>query len=65
MIELDTADSDYKILTIICTGKETQVTWTYSKKVLDSNNNGTEATEKPTELLTVSMPLAMFKQAIT
>ena len=46
-------------------GKETQVTWTYGKKVVDGANNSTEATEEPTKLLTVSMPLAMFKWAIT
>ena len=36
----------------------------YGKKVVDGANNSTEATEEPTKLLTVSMPLAMFKQAI-
>ena len=33
--------------------------------MVDGANNSTEATEEPTELLTVLMPLAMFKQAIT
>ena len=32
---------------------------------MDGANNSTEATEEPTKLLTVSMPLAMFKWAIT
>ena len=50
---------------MLCTGKITQVTWTYGKKVVDSANNGTEATEEPTELLTSSMLQAMVKQAIT
>ena len=50
---------------MLCSGKETQVTWTYGKKVVDSANNGTEATEEPTILLTVSMLSAMFKRAIT
>ena len=50
---------------MLCSGKETQVTWTYGKKMVDSANNGTEATEEPNKLLTISMPLAMFKRAIT
>ena len=37
----------------------------YGNMVLDSANNGTEATEEPTKLLSVSMPLDMFKRAIT
>ena len=32
---------------------------------MDGANNSTEATEEPTKLLTVSMPLAMLKRAIT
>ena len=65
MIELDYADSDNQVLTTLRSGKETQVTWTYIKKVVEGANNSTETTEEPTELLTVSMPLAMFKWAIT
>ena len=65
MLELSSANSDNQVLTVLRSGKETQVTWTYDKKVVDGANNSTEATEEPTELLTISMPLAMFKQAIT
>ena len=54
-----------KTLTVLRSGKETQVTKTYGKKVVDGANNSIEATEEPTKLLTVSMPLAMFKRAIT
>ena len=52
-------------MTVLCSGKETQFTHIYGKKVVDSANNGTENTEEPTKSLTVSMPLAMFKRAIT
>ena len=65
MLELSSADSDNQVLAVLRSGKETQVTWTYGKKVVDVANNSTEATEELTELLTVSMPLAMFKWAIT
>ena len=64
MLELDSTDSDNQVLTVLCSRKETQVTWTYSKKVLDGVNDNTEATEELTKLLTVSMPFAIFKQAI-
>ena len=37
----------------------------YGKKAVDSADNGTEAAEEPIKLLTVSMPLALFKRAIT
>ena len=52
-------------MTVLHSGKETQVTQTYGKKVVDGANNSTEANEEPTKLLTVSMLLAMIKQAIT
>ena len=65
LLELDSADSENQFLTMLCSGKETQVTWTYGKKVVNGANNSTEATEEPTKLLTVLIPLAMFKQAIT
>ena len=64
-LELDSANSENQNLTVLCSGKETQVTWMYGKKVADSAIIGTEATEEPTKLLNVSMPLAMLKQAIT
>ena len=65
MLELSSADSDNQILTVLHSGKENQVTQTYGKKVVDGANNSTEATKEPAKLLTVSMPLAMFKWAIT
>ena len=65
MFELSSADSDNQVLTVIRSGKETQVTWMYGKKVVDGANDSTEATEEPTKLLTVLMLLAMFKRAIT
>ena len=37
----------------------------YGKKVVDGTVESTEAAEEPTELLTVFMPLGLFKQAIT
>ena len=65
MLELDSANSENQVLTVLCSGKETQVTQTYGKKVVDGANKSTEATEEPTKFLTVLMPLAMFKWAIT
>ena len=65
LLELGSANSDNQVLTVLRSGKETRVTWTYGKKAVDGANNGTETAEEPTKLLTVSMPLAMFKQAIT
>ena len=65
MLELGSADSDNQVLTLLHSCKETQVTWTYGKKVVDGANNSTEATEEPTKLLTISMPVAMFNWAIT
>ena len=65
LLELSSANSDNQVLTVLSLGKETRVTQMYGKKVVDSANNGTEAAEEPTKLLTVSMPLAMFKRAIT
>ena len=41
--------------------KETQVTCTCGKKVVDGANNGTEATEELIKLLSLSMLLAIFK----
>ena len=64
-LELSSANSDNQVLTILRSIKETRVTWTYGKKAVDSANDGTETAEEPTKLLTVSMPIAMFKWAIT
>ena len=65
MLEHSSANSDNQFLKVLRSGKETQVTWMYSMKVVGGANNGTEATEEPTKLLAISMLLAMFKQAIT
>ena len=65
MLELSSADSDNQVLTVLRSGKDTQVTRTYGKKVVDGANNSTKVTEEPTKLLNVSMLLAMFKRAIT
>ena len=46
-------------------GKETSVVRTYGKKAVDGTVESTEAAEEPNELLTVSMPLGLFKRAIT
>ena len=65
MLELDSADSKNQVLTILRFGKETSVVWTYSKKAVDGTVESTEAAEEPTKLLTISMPLDLFKRAIT
>ena len=65
LLELDSANSKNQALTFLCSGKETEVTWTYSKKAVKSANKGTEAAEEPTGSLTVYMPLKEFKQPIT
>ena len=65
MLELDSADSKNQVLTVLCSGKETEITWTYSKKAVESADKDTEAAEKPTGSLTVSMPPGEFKQAIS
>ena len=65
LLEHSSANSYNQVLTILRSGKEAQVTQTFGKKIVDGANESTEATEEPTKLLTVSMPLAMFKQAIT
>ena len=40
------------------------VVWTYGKKAVDGTVESTEAAEEPIKLLTVSMPLYLFKRAI-
>ena len=65
MLELDFANSDNQVLTLLCSGKETSVVWTYGKKAVEGTVESTEAAEEPTKLLTVSMPLDLLKQAIT
>ena len=37
----------------------------YSKKAVDGTVESTEAAKEPTKLLNVSMPLDLFKRAIT
>ena len=46
-------------------GKETSVVWMYVKKAVYGNVESTEAAEEPTKLLAFSMPLDLFKRAIT
>ena len=38
LLELDSANSENQVLTVLCSGKETEVTWTYSKKAVESAN---------------------------
>ena len=65
MLELDSADSKNQVLTMLRSGKETSVVQTYGKKAVDGTVESTEAAEEPNKLLTVSMPLGLFKWAIT
>ena len=65
MLELDSADSKNQVLTVLRSGKETSVVWTYGKKAVDSTVDSTKTAEEPNKLLTVSMPLGLFKRAIT
>ena len=65
MLELNSADSENQVLTVLRSGKETSVVRTYGKKAVDGTVESTEAAEEPNELLTVSMPLGLFKRAIT
>ena len=65
MLDLDSANSDDQVLTVLCSGKETSVVWKYGKKAADGNVESTEAAEELNKLLTVSMPLGLFKRAIT
>ena len=65
MLELDSADSKNQVLTVLRSGKETSVVWMYGKKAVDGTVESTKAAEEPNELLTVSMPLGLFKRAIT
>ena len=64
MLKLDSAKSDNHVLTVLRSGKETSVVWTHGKKAVDGTVESTEAAEEPTKLLTVSMPLGLYKQAI-
>ena len=65
LLELDSANSDNQVLNVLRSGKETSVVWTYGKKAVDGTVESTEAAEEPNKLLTVSMPLGLFKLAIT
>ena len=65
MLELDSANSDNQFLTVLHSGKETSVVWTHGKKAVDGTVESTKAAEEPTKLLTVSLPLNLFKQTIT
>lgn len=65
MLELNSANSDNQVLTVLRSGKEKSVVQTYSKKAVYGAAESTEAAEEPTKLLAVFMPLGLFKQAIT
>ena len=43
MLELDSADSDNQVLTVLRSGKETPVVWMYVKKAVDGTVESTEA----------------------
>ena len=45
-------------------GKETSVVWTYSKKAVNGTVESIEAAKELTKLLTIFMPLDLFKKAI-
>ena len=64
MLDLDSANSNNQVLTMLHSGKEISVVWTYGNKAVDGTVESTEAAEEPTKLLTVSMPLDLFKWAI-
>ena len=64
MLELGSADFKNQVFTVLCSGKETEVTWMYVSKAVESANKGTEAAEEPTRSLTVFMPLGKFIRAI-
>ena len=65
MLELNSANSNNQVLTVLRSGKETSFVRTHSKKVVDGTVESTETAEEPTKLLIVSMPLGLFKRAIT
>ena len=65
MLELDSANYNNQVLTVLRSGKETSVVWMYGKKAVDGTVESTEAAEELTKLLKVSMPLGLFKRAIT
>ena len=62
MLEIGSAISDNLVLTVLHSGMDTRVTWRYGKKAVDGATNSTEAAEELTKLLTVSIPLAIFKK---
>ena len=64
MLELDPANSDNQVLTVLHSGKYMSVVWTYGKKAVNGTVDSTEAAEEPTKLLTVSKLLSLFKRAI-
>ena len=65
LTELNPADSNNQVLTILRSGRETEVVRTYGKKAADDTRKGAEAAEEPIDQLTVSLPLEVFKRAIT
>ena len=54
LTELNPADSNNQVLTILRSGRETEVVQTYGKKAADDARKGAEAAEEPIDQLTVS-----------
>ena len=52
MLRLDSANLDNQVLTVLRSGKETSVVWTYCKKAVDGTVKSTEATEGLANILT-------------
>ena len=65
LTELNPADSNNQVLTILRSGRKTEVVQTYGKKAAGDARKGAEAAEEPINQLTVSLPLEVFKRAIT
>ena len=61
---LNSADPLNPILTTLCSGKETQVVKTYGKTT-EGDVEGIPNLDNPSKLISVSMPLEVFKRAVT
>ena len=65
LTELNPADSNNQVLTILSFGHKTEVVQMYGKKAADDTQEGAEAADEPINQFTVSLPLEVFKRAIT
>ena len=65
LTELNPADSNNQVLTILRSGRKTKVVQTYGKKAASDARKGAEAAEEPIDQLTVSLLLEVFKRDIT